>query len=80
MGNRLIVATRNSGKLIELRRILDAGRVPVDVGDLDEFPDMPEVAETGLTFTENACSRPGRWPRSPACPRWRTTPACAPTR
>jgi XTP/dITP diphosphohydrolase len=54
MGNRLIVATRNPDKLIELRRILDAGRVPVDVSDLDEFPDMPEVAETGLTFTENA--------------------------
>jgi XTP/dITP diphosphohydrolase len=54
MGNRLIVATRNPDKLIELRRILDAGQVPVDVSDLDEFPDMPEVAETGLTFTENA--------------------------
>jgi XTP/dITP diphosphohydrolase len=54
MGSRLIVATRNPDKLIELRRILDAGRVPVDVSDLDEFPDMPEVAETGLTFTENA--------------------------
>src|SRR3984885_8203339 len=54
MGNRLIVATRNPAKLVELRRILDAGRVPVDVGDLDEYPDLPEVAETGLTFAENA--------------------------
>src|ERR1700734_4202120 len=54
MGNRLIVATRNPDKLVELRRILDAGRVPVDVGDLGEFPDLPEVAETGLTFSENA--------------------------
>ena len=54
MGNRLIVATRNPDKLIELRRILEAGRVPVDVGDLDVYPDMPGVAETGLTFTENA--------------------------
>jgi len=54
MGNRLIVATRNPDKLVELRRILEAGRVPVDVGDLDEYPDLPEVAETGLTFAENA--------------------------
>ena len=54
MGNRLIVATRNQSKLIELRRILEAGRVPVDVGDLGEYPDLPEVAETGLSFTENA--------------------------
>src|SRR3984957_15907798 len=54
MGNRLIVATRNPAKLVELRRILEAGRVPVDVGDLDEYPDLPGVAETGLTFAENA--------------------------
>jgi XTP/dITP diphosphohydrolase len=54
VGNKLILATRNPEKLRELRRILDAGRVPVDVSDTGEFPDMPEVAETGLTFTENA--------------------------
>jgi XTP/dITP diphosphohydrolase len=54
VGSKLILATRNPEKLRELRRILEAGRVPVDVSDLDEFPDMPEVAETGLTFTENA--------------------------
>jgi len=53
MGNRLILATRNPDKLVELRRILEAGRVPVDVGDLDEYPDLPEVAETGRTFAEN---------------------------
>lgn len=54
MGDKLILATRNPEKLRELRRILDAGRVPVGVSDTGEFPDMPEVAETGLTFTENA--------------------------
>ena len=54
MGDKLIVATRNPEKLVELRRILEAGRVPVDVRDLGEYPGMPEVAETGLTFTENA--------------------------
>ncbi len=26
----------------------------MDVADLDEYPDMPEVAETGSTFEENA--------------------------
>ncbi len=54
MGNKLILATRNPEKLGELRRILEAGRVPVDVSDTGEFPDLPEVAETGLTFTDNA--------------------------
>jgi XTP/dITP diphosphohydrolase len=50
----LILATRNTKKLAELRRILEAGSVDVSVTDLSEYPDMPEVAETGATFTENA--------------------------
>jgi XTP/dITP diphosphohydrolase len=51
---RLVLATRNLAKLAELRRILEAGQIPVDVADLAEYPGMPEVAETGLTFAENA--------------------------
>jgi XTP/dITP diphosphohydrolase len=50
----LILATRNAKKLAELRRILAASGVDVSVTDLSEYPDMPEVAETGATFTENA--------------------------
>jgi len=50
----LILATRNAKKLAELRRILEASGVDVNVTDLSEYPDMPEVAETGATFTENA--------------------------
>ena len=50
----LILATRNAKKLAELRRILAASSVDVAVTDLSEYPDMPEVAETGATFTENA--------------------------
>jgi XTP/dITP diphosphohydrolase len=49
-----VLATRNQKKLAELRRILAASRVEVSVTDLSEYPDMPEVAETGTTFTENA--------------------------
>jgi len=50
----LVLATRNRKKLEELRRILDASGVEVTVADLSPYPDMPEVAETGATFTENA--------------------------
>ena len=50
----IVLATHNPGKLAELRRILTASRVEVDVADLDDYPDMPEVAETGHTFEENA--------------------------
>ncbi len=54
MTSRLVLATRNLAKLAELSRILEAGQVPVEVADLGEYPGMPEVAETGLTFEENA--------------------------
>lgn len=47
----VLLATHNTGKLDELRRILD-GLVPV-LG-LDDVPAYPEVPETGLTFAENA--------------------------
>jgi len=50
----LVLGTRNRKKLAELRRILEATGVDVSVADLSEYPDMPEVAETGATFTENA--------------------------
>ena len=47
---KLVLATRNQGKLVELRRILDG----VDVVGLDEYPDAPDVPETELTFQGNA--------------------------
>jgi XTP/dITP diphosphohydrolase len=51
---RLLLATRNPGKLRELRSIL-AG-VPVELIGLDEVGagEAPEVEETGATFLENA--------------------------
>jgi XTP/dITP diphosphohydrolase len=51
---KLVLASRNPAKLAELSRILADGNVPVDLVTLDDFPQMPEVAETGRTFTENA--------------------------
>ena len=51
---RIILATRNPAKLAELRRILAAAGVSAAVTDLGDVPGMPEVAETGRTFAENA--------------------------
>jgi XTP/dITP diphosphohydrolase len=51
---RLVLATANSHKLIELTRILAAGHVDVDLSGLADFPGAPEVQETGATFAENA--------------------------
>src|SRR5579862_832162 len=51
---RVILATRNAHKVAELNRILaDAGFAGQLVG-LDEFPDAPDVPETGATFADNA--------------------------
>jgi XTP/dITP diphosphohydrolase len=51
---RLVLATGNEHKLVELARILAASRVEVDLTGLGEFPGAPDVAETGATFAENA--------------------------
>jgi XTP/dITP diphosphohydrolase len=51
---RLVLATRNPGKLAELARILADDHADVALASLAEFPGAPEVAETGATFAENA--------------------------
>jgi XTP/dITP diphosphohydrolase len=56
MTAKLLLATANKKKLVELQRILDhalgTSRVTlVGLGDLEDYPDVPE---TGLTFGENA--------------------------
>jgi XTP/dITP diphosphohydrolase len=49
---RVVLATRNTGKIVELRRILSS--YDVELLGLDDFPDVPDVAETGATFVDNA--------------------------
>jgi XTP/dITP diphosphohydrolase len=51
----VVLATRNKGKIAELRALL-AGLGPQVVG-LAEFPDIGEIPETGTTFLENARSK-----------------------
>lgn len=52
---RLLLATRNQKKLVELRRILDVANVAgLEVVGLDAVPEFPEAPETGATFEENA--------------------------
>jgi XTP/dITP diphosphohydrolase len=48
----VVLATRNPGKIDELRQILAPSGI--DLLGMGEFPDLPEVAETGATFAENA--------------------------
>ena len=56
-GTVVVLATRNTAKLRELARILgaeDHGDAQIRLAGLEEFPDAPEVPETGATFEANA--------------------------
>jgi XTP/dITP diphosphohydrolase len=49
---RLVLATRNQGKITELRALLSG--LGVTVLGLGEFSEIGEIEETGTTFLENA--------------------------
>ena len=51
---RLLLATRNAGKLAELQRLLESAVPGVEVVGLRDVEEYPEAPETGATFEENA--------------------------
>ena len=72
----LVVATRNRGKSKEIREFLRD--FPVEIKDLNDFGPIPEAAEDGDTFEENAYKKASftakvlgfrPWPMIPA---WRS--------
>lgn len=54
---RLLLATRNAKKLVELRRVLSESAPHVELVGLDDVPTYPEAPEVGLTFEENALAK-----------------------
>ncbi|MEU2505509.1 RdgB/HAM1 family non-canonical purine NTP pyrophosphatase [Streptomyces sp. NPDC007863] len=53
-GQRLILATRNAGKITELHAILADAGLDLELVGADAYPEIPDVKETGVTFAENA--------------------------
>jgi XTP/dITP diphosphohydrolase len=53
---RIVLATRNAHKVAELQAILDdvISGLDLEIVGVDEFPDVEDVVETGVTFAENA--------------------------
>jgi XTP/dITP diphosphohydrolase len=51
----LIVATRNQGKLKEIRALL--APLHIAVHGLAESPELPDIVEDGLSFAENAAKK-----------------------
>ena len=51
---KIVLATKNTGKIAEFERLLSEFTPDVTVLGLSDFPDMPEVVESGKTLNENA--------------------------
>jgi XTP/dITP diphosphohydrolase len=51
----LVMASRNPGKIRELRQIL--ADLDLRLVGLDDFPELPEIPETGATFADNAAAK-----------------------
>ena len=51
---KIVLATKNTGKIAEFERLLSQFTPDVKVLGLSDFPDMPEVVESGKTLNENA--------------------------
>jgi len=49
---KIVIATHNQHKLIEIKEILQD--LPYQFIGLNEFPDIPDIDETGDTFLENS--------------------------
>ncbi len=53
--SRIVLATRNQHKVAEVQRILKAAGAAIELVGIDELPqEIPDVAETGSTFADNA--------------------------
>lgn len=51
----ILVASRNKGKVREIRRALKG--LGFQIYSLDDFPDVPEIEEDGKSFAENALKK-----------------------
>jgi XTP/dITP diphosphohydrolase len=51
---RIVLATRNRGKIAEIGELLSRLDPELEVLGLDDFPELEPVPETGSTFRENA--------------------------
>ena len=55
MMRELIVASRNKGKVAEIKELL--GRLPFKVSSLLDYPKLPDIIEDGATYKANALKK-----------------------
>lgn len=51
---RIVLATHNTGKLSEFKRLFTTFQSTIEITGLEAFPDLATIPETGKTFFENA--------------------------
>jgi XTP/dITP diphosphohydrolase len=51
----IVLGSRNPGKAREISELLDP--IGIDIRSLNEFPDVPDVIEDGVSFGENAAKK-----------------------
>jgi XTP/dITP diphosphohydrolase len=51
---KLVLASKNRGKIAELERLLASHASKIKILDLSDFPEMPDVIESGETLSQNA--------------------------
>jgi len=49
---QLVLATHNKDKIREIKNLLED--LPVGIKTFEDFPEMPDIDETGTTLEENA--------------------------
>ena len=69
---KIVVATRNLGKLSEIRAGLQG--LGIELLSLADFPAAPEVDEDGDRFAANAVKKARRWPLTPGFRPWPMIP------
>jgi XTP/dITP diphosphohydrolase len=51
---KLVLASKNRGKIAELERLLATHAFNIKILGLNDFPEMPDVVESGSTLSQNA--------------------------
>lgn len=54
---KLVIATKNKGKIKEIKRILEQKKIDIEVLGLDNFPEIDKIEEPYDTFEQNALAK-----------------------
>ena len=74
---RIVLATKNQGKIREFERLINEFSKDIEILGLKDFPDMPDVEETGDSFESNSLLKAQAIAEFTKLPHWLMTAAFA---